>query len=84
MEAADEFSNRTGKLVANAVSDPVRQSSTTLKVEKAFTSARRIQGEEDLMERGAIRRNAHLPRPSMQKLGLHNTMESFRQPLHDE
>ncbi|WP_256676076.1 hypothetical protein [Pseudomonas sp. Kh13] len=51
MEAADEFNSRTSELVVQGVLDPVLQSSTTLKVEKALTAARRIQGEEKLMER---------------------------------
>lgn len=84
MEAADEFNSRTSELVVKAVPDPVLQSSTTLKVEKALTAARRIQGEEELMEREAVKRNAHLPRLSVQELKLHNTMESLRQPLHEE
>ncbi|AIZ34745.1 MULTISPECIES: hypothetical protein [Pseudomonas] len=84
MEAADEFNSRTSELVVQAVPDPVLQSSTTLKVEKALTAARRIQGEEELMEREAIKRNAHLPRLSVQELKLHNTMESLRQPLYEE
>ena len=62
MAAADEFNKRTSELVADAVSDPVLQSSTTLKVEKALTAARRIQGEVELIEREALKRNAHLPR----------------------
>lgn len=84
MEAADEFNKRTSELVADAVSDLMLQSSTTLKVEKALTAARRIHGEEELMAREAIKRNVHLPRPSIQELELHNTMESLRQPLHEE
>ena len=84
MEAADEFNSRTNELVAQAVPDPVLQSSTTLKVEKALTAARRIQGEEELMEREAIKRNANLPRLPAQELKLHNTMESLLQPLHEE
>ncbi|SAM30503.1 hypothetical protein [Pseudomonas sp. 1 R 17] len=42
IEAADEFNSRTSELVVQAVPDPVLQSSTTLKVEKALTAARRI------------------------------------------
>lgn len=84
IEAADELNSRTSELVAQAVPDPVLQNSTALKVEKALTAARRIQGEEELMEREAIKRNAHLPRPNMQELELHNTMESLRHPLYQE
>ncbi|MGE1152241.1 hypothetical protein [Pseudomonas kitaguniensis] len=77
-EAADEFNRRTSELVVQAVPDPVLQSSTTLKVEKALTAARRIHAEEELMEREAIKRNAHLPRPNMQELELHNNNPSTR------
>lgn len=84
MEAADDFNKRTNERVAQAVNDPELQVSTTLKVEKALTAARRIHDEEELMEREAIKRNAHMPRPAIQDLELLDKMESLRQPLHEQ
>ena len=84
MEAADEFNQHTNERVAQAVADPVLQASDILKVDKALTAARRIQDEEELMEREAIKRNAHLPSPAIEDLELPEKMDRLRQPLHEQ
>jgi len=84
MEAADEFNQLTNERAAQAVADPVLQASTLLKVDKALTAARRIQDEEKLMEREAIKRNAHLPSPAIEALELPEKMDILRQPLHEQ
>lgn len=84
LAAADEFNQRTRERVAQAVADPVLQASTILKVEKTLTAARRIRDEEELMEREAVKRNAHLPRPALQDIELLSNVDSLRQPLHQE
>ena len=84
MEAADELNQSTNERMAQEVTDPVLQASTILKVDKALTSARRIHDEEELMEREAIKRNAHLPRPAIEDLELPGKMDRLRQPLHEQ
>jgi hypothetical protein len=84
MEAANELNQRTNERVAQAITDPVLQASTILKVDKALMAARRIHDEEGLMEREAIKRNAHLPRPAIQELKLPKQMDRLRQPLHEQ
>lgn len=58
MEAADEFNSRTSELVVQAVSDPVLQSSTTLKVEKAL-KARAVSREK--RSSWSARRSGEMP-----------------------
>lgn len=84
MIAADAFNQTTAERIGTAVLDPVLQASVTLKVDKALTAARRIQDEEELMEREAIKRNAHLPRPAIRDLNLPSKMDSLREPLHEQ
>ncbi|EKG29660.1 hypothetical protein [Pseudomonas avellanae] len=78
MSAADEFNQGIHDRVRQALDDPLLQTSTILKVEKALTAGRRIRDEEELMEREAIKRNAHLPRPAIQDLELPNGIERLR------
>lgn len=84
MIVANAFNQTTAVYISNAVHDPVIQASITLKVDKALTAARRIQDEEELMEREAVKRNAHLPRPAIQDLELPSKMDILRQPLHEQ
>ena len=81
MSAADEFNQGIHDLVTKVLGDPQLQTSTILKVEKALTSGRRIRDEEELMEREAIKRNAHLPRPAIQDLELPSSISRLREPL---
>ena len=59
MIATGAFNQTTAERIGKAVLDPVIQASVTLKVDKALTAARRIQDEEELMEREAIKRNVN-------------------------
>ena len=84
IKAANEFNSRTSELIAQAVTDPVLHDSIWLKVEKALTAGRRIRDEEELMEREAIKRNAHLPRPAIHELKLPSGIERLRKPLSQQ
>lgn len=81
ISAADEFNQGMEERVKKALDDPQLQTSTILKVEKALKSGRRIRDEEELMEREAIKRNAHLPRPASHDLELSRGIERLREPL---
>lgn len=80
-QAADAFNVDHANRVRLVESSPVIAASTLLKVGKALTAGRRLRDEEELMEREAIRRNAHLPRSPAQELKLPSSIEALRAEL---
>lgn len=84
LNAANQFNQHISERISQAVIDPIQRTSINLKVDKTLTAARRLRDEEALMENEAIKRNAHLPRPSIEDLELPADVESLRAPLHEQ